>query len=51
MIVSWDLMLHIIISCLVCGHAFKNRTYWFSAFCGLLAIAGVIAAIGSGGAA
>lgn len=51
MIVTWDLMLHILIASFLCDHSFRNLTYWFSAFFAFFALAGVIAAIGNGAAA
>ena len=51
MIVTWDLMLHILIASFLCGDSFRDRTYWFLAFFAFFALAGVIAAIGNGGVA
>lgn len=48
MSVTWDLMLHIIVASFLCGHSFHERTYWFAAFFGFFALAGVVAAIGGG---
>ena len=51
MIVTWDLMLHILMASFLCGRSFQKRTYWFSAFFAFFVLYGVIAAIGNGAAA
>ena len=48
MIISWDLMLHIVVASFLCGYSFQKWAYWFSAFFGLFVLAGVVAAIGNG---
>ena len=48
MIISWDLMLHIVVASFLFGYSFQKRAYWFSAFFGLLVLEGVVAAIGNG---
>lgn len=48
--VSWDLLVHIIITSFLCGFSFKDRVYWASGIFALFLLAGIVAAFNGGAA-